>query len=382
MSNRPPLRVLLVSHYYPPHVGGIENVVHHEAVELAAQGAEVTVLTSGERSCVTVGADGVRVVRVAAWNGPERRAGVPYPVFSPTLLTAALREARRADAVHLHDCLYLSTWSAALAATLTRTPYVLTQHVAVVNHPSWLVKTVQRAFYGVVGRLLLRRARAVLTMNARVAAFVRGLGAPAERTRHLPNGVDIELFRPARDLTERQLIRKRLGLPADRVLALFVGRFVPKKGYDILLDAHGQQADYDLVFAGDGDASALAGHPGVHHLGALPPDVIAEAYRACDLFALPSTDEGFPLSVQEAMASGLPLVTTDDPGYAPYGLDRDRVCLLPRRARELGETLDALAADEDRRRAMGQYARAYAERDFAWPEHAAALVELYGGGVR
>lgn len=77
-----PYRVLLVSHYYPPHLGGIENVVRQEALHLAALGVEVTVLTSGERAG-TETADGVRVVRVAAWNGVERRTGVPFPVLSP-----------------------------------------------------------------------------------------------------------------------------------------------------------------------------------------------------------------------------------------------------------------------------------------------------------
>jgi len=369
-------RILLVSHYYPPHVGGIENVVRREAVALAARGADVTVLTSGDTSTITV-EDGVRVVRVAAWNGPERRAGVPFPVFSPALPATALRWVRRADAVHVHDCLYLSSWAAGLAARLTRTRYVLTQHVAVVHHPSVLVRAVQRAVYGVAGRALLRGARPVFTLNASVAGFVRAHGAREQR--HLANGVDTTLFRPAADATERQLLRKWLGLPPDRVLVLFVGRLVPKKGYELLLAAHTPEAGYDLVFTGDGDSRALAGRPGVHHLGALPPDGVADAYRACDIFALPSTAEGFPLTVQEAMASGLPVVTTDDPGYAPYELDRDHVSLLPREVPAFSEELQALAADPGRRARMGAYARTYAERAFAWEEHVRTLLGHYGG---
>ncbi|GAB2862202.1 glycosyltransferase family 4 protein [Streptomyces deserti] len=376
MSTRPP-RVLLVSHYYPPHVGGIENVVRREAEGLAARGADVTVLTSADRSSVTV-EDGVRVVRVAAWNGAERKAGVPFPVFSPALLTAALRWARRADAVHIHDCLYLSSWAAGLAARLTRTPYVLTQHVAVVDHPSGLVRVVQRAVYGVAGRALLRGARAVFTLNASVARFVESYGA--RRRHHLANGVDTDAFRPVASAAERALARERLGLPADRLLVLFVGRLVPKKGYDLLLAAHTREAGYDLVFTGGGDTAALAGRSGVHHLGALPPEAVAEAYRACDVFALPSTAEGFPLTVQEAMASGLPVVTTDDPGYAPYGLDRDRVSLLPREIPVLAAELRALAADPERRARMGEYSRTYAEKAFAWDEHVTTLLAHYRGG--
>ncbi|MCH5673546.1 glycosyltransferase family 4 protein [Streptomyces gilvus] len=371
-------RVLLVSHYYPPHVGGIENVVRSEAVHLARAGAEVTVLTSGAETATTV-EDGVRVVRVAAWNGAEARAGVPFPVLSPRLLGAALRWARWADVVHVHDCLYMTSWAAGLAAALTRTPQVLTQHVALVEHPSALVRAVQRAVYAVAGRPLLRRARRVLVLNDRVAAFVAERGARPATVRYLFNGVDTGTFRPARTPAERDAARERFALPLGRALVLFVGRLVPKKGYDLLLSA-ADPASYDLVFAGSG-SETTADRPGVRHLGALSPDQLADLYRACDVFALPSTAEGFPLTVQEAMASGLPVVTTDDPGYAPYGLDRTRLRLLPRDAGVLREALRELADDEALRTAMGRYSHTYATTGFAWGEHAARLLTHYGAAA-
>ncbi|MFF7632730.1 glycosyltransferase family 4 protein [Kitasatospora sp. NPDC008050] len=373
-----PYRVLLVSHYYPPHLGGIENVVRQEALQLAALGAEVTVLTSGARSRTST-ADGVRVVEVAAWNGIERRAGVPFPVLSPALLPAALRWARWADAVHLHDCLYLTSWTAGLAAALTGTPHLLTQHVGLVEHPSALVKGVQRAVYAVAGRALLRRARQVLTLNASVADFVRSYGARPERMRHLANGVDTELFRPAASPAETAAARERFALPADRPLVLFAGRLVPKKGYQLLLAAHDPAAGYDLVFAGDGDSRALRGRPGVHHLGTLAPAELAEAYRACDVFALPSTAEGFPLTVQEAMASGLPVLTTDDPGYAPYELDRELVRLTPREVEPLRAALAELTTDAGLRARMGRYSREHARAAFGWGRHAERLLAAYRG---
>ncbi len=381
MSTLPsPSRVLIVAHYYPPHLGGIEMVARQEAVRLAARGVDVTVLTSGERGSVSQ-EDGVRVVRVAAWNGAERRAGVPFPVLSPLLLPAALRWARRAEVVHVHDCLYPTSWAAGLAAALTHTPLVLTQHVALVQHPSAPVRLVQRAVYALAGRFLLRRARSVHTLNASVSAFVLGLGARPERLRHLPNGVDTALFRPPADAEERVLARKGLELPQDRPLVLFVGRPVPKKGYDLLLAA--ADDSHDLVVAGDGggggDAAAPASGAGptVHRLGALSPERLAEAYRACDVFALPSTAEGFPLTVQEAMASGLPVLTTDDPGYAPYRLDGSQAVLVPRRADAIRAALRGLVGDPERRDALGAAARRYATTHFDWDRHVTALVGHY-----
>jgi D-inositol-3-phosphate glycosyltransferase len=374
MSDNAALRVLLVSHYYPPHVGGIENVVRNEATRLAAGGAQVVVLTSGERSSVSL-EEGVTVVRVRAWNGLEHKAGVPFPIVAPTLLLRTWRWARWADVVHVHDCFYLTSWAAWLASVVARTPMVLTQHVAMVAHASRAVGLVQRLVYATAGRLLMRRARVVFTMNASVADFARQLGARPQAVRHLPNGADIELFRPAADAAERREARARFDLPERDILVLFVGRLVPKKGFDLLLDA--ADPAYRLVFVGSGAADALESREDVRYLGALPPEQVAAVYRACDVFALPSESEGFPLTVQEAMSSGIAVVTSDDPGYAAYGLDRDRVSLVPRDAAVLRDRLRGIALDDGLREEMGRYARAYAEKHFAWSEHIAAVKEEY-----
>ncbi|HEY0360179.1 MAG TPA: glycosyltransferase family 4 protein [Mycobacteriales bacterium] len=371
-----PLRVLIVCHYFPPHVGGIENVAHQQAVRLARTGVDVTVLTSGSTVDGTAvpDEDGLRVVRVPAWNALERRLGVPFPLFSPVLLREARRWARWADVVHVHDSFYLSSWAAGLAAAVARTPLVMTQHVAMVDHSVALVRWTQRAVYATAGRWLLRRSRRTAVLNASVASFVRGLGAPGDAVVHLPNGVDGEVFRPVASLAEKAAARRRWGLPADVPLVLFVGRPVGKKGYDILLGA--ASAEYELVFAGEKPAHAVA-REGVHHLGPMGAAELAGVYRACDIFALPSTAEGFPLTVQEAMASGLPVVTTDDAGYAPYQLDRSRLALVQRAPDAVRAVLRQLAVDADRRATMSAYSLAYSAEHFSWPAHVELLRRLY-----
>ncbi|HYF71638.1 MAG TPA: glycosyltransferase, partial [Nocardioides sp.] len=110
-------RVLHVAHQVLPHVGGLEAVVAAETRGLAARGWRVAVVGSaGTAPGAAPGRrteDGVDVVRVRAWNGLEERFGVPFPLFSPRLLPALAREVRRADVVHVHDVLYVSSWVAA-----------------------------------------------------------------------------------------------------------------------------------------------------------------------------------------------------------------------------------------------------------------------------
>jgi glycosyltransferase involved in cell wall biosynthesis len=375
-ADRARTRVLLVAHYFPPHVGGIENVVKGEADRLAAAGHDVAVLTTavGGNPGVERAAGGYPVIRVPTWNGVERRFGVPFPVVGPHALHTAVRWVRSADVVHCHDLLYMTTWLVALAAAIRRTPLVLTQHVHLVRHTSRTVELVQRVVYASIGRAVLRRAVRIAVLNGAVRTFLRQLGAPDERIELVPNGVDTDQFRPPTG-AEKRVLRRRLGLPEDDVLALFVGRFVPKKGYDTVRASAGD--GYVLVLAG-GPPPPEAERPDVIHTGPVPHDEIADLFRACDVFVLPSESEGFPVTVQEAMACGLPVITTDDPAYDVYRLDRDRISLVPPTVPHVTSALQRLAADEPLRTRMARYSVDLARTRFSWPEHIATLERLYG----
>src|ERR1700689_4908816 len=129
----PAARVLIVSAYADPHLGGVEVVVGQQARTLAALGHEVTVVTS---RCGAAGArreevDGYTVVRIPAWNGLEERKGIPFPIWSPSALWRLAGLIHRAEVVHVHDAHY---GSSVLAATLARRrrPLFITPHVAMV----------------------------------------------------------------------------------------------------------------------------------------------------------------------------------------------------------------------------------------------------------
>lgn len=371
------LCVLIVCHYYPPHVGGIEEVARAEARGLAGHGLSVTVMTSRPAAGgATAAVDpGVRVVRVRAFNTLER-FGVPFPVFFlPSLVRRSWTEVRRADVVHVHDTLYLSSWVVALWCHLLRTPLVVTKHVAVVAHPWRSVALAQRLVYGTVGRFVCRCARVVFYVNTGIRDRLESEGTRPCRLVPLPNGVDLVAFAPAVSAAERTSLRRRFGLPPDGPLVLFVGRLVPKKGYRQLVDAAESQDQWTAVLVGDGESVTRTRR--VLPYGVRDRDSVRLLYRACDIFALPSRSEGFPLTVQEAMASGLPVVTTDDPGYDMYGLDPGLVTLLPADAPPLHEVISALVADRRRRREMSLYSRRFAEDNFSWDNHVRALMGTF-----
>jgi D-inositol-3-phosphate glycosyltransferase len=115
---RPGTRVLIVSAYAPPHLGGVEVIVAQQAQTLAALGLRVTVVTSrcggGARR---ERRDGYDIVRVSAWNVLERRLSVPFPLWSPAALLTIAGLAAKADIVHVHDAYHASSVLAALSAT-------------------------------------------------------------------------------------------------------------------------------------------------------------------------------------------------------------------------------------------------------------------------
>jgi glycosyltransferase involved in cell wall biosynthesis len=115
----------------------------------------------------------------------------------------------------------------------------------------------------------------------------------------IPNGVNTSIFRPL----PRAETRARLGLDEDARYCLFVGRMQYRKGADLLPSAS-REAGFELLIAG------ATGHPGARHLGVLAPEALAEAYSAADCVLFPSRYEACSFVVLEALACGVPLLTT------------------------------------------------------------------------
>jgi len=142
----------------------------------------------------------------------------------------------------------------------------------------------------------------------------------------IPNGVDTDRFRPPATSMERQNLRAELGLPGDMTI-LFVGAILPRKQPHLLVQALAELrsagTDAHLILAGPvkdkryGDAiRSSAQELGIGHLITWTGFVrdMEPWYKAADIFALPSSNEGMPNALLEAMASGLPSVITPIPG--------------------------------------------------------------------
>jgi D-inositol-3-phosphate glycosyltransferase len=374
------VRILFVSPYALPHLGGVETAIDAMATELGRRGHEVTHIASaaarpGEPAAAEVS---YRLLRVPALNALEDRTGAPWPLFGPRLLRVLRRELAKADVVHAHGFVYMSSVAALLRARRLGdgSPLrVLTEHVGHVPYDSRLLDGSEAMAIRTLGRLAARSAEALVYNNDDVGVLLAQM-APGTPLRFINNGVDTDRYRPA-EPEERERLRRELGWD-ERPRVLFVGRLVEKKGVGVALDAAAAAGGaFELVLAGPGSLEP-APPPGVSALGPLSPARLAEVYRAADAFVLPSRGEGFPLSVQESLASGLPVVLSDEPAYRPH-LDGAGAgaLLVPAEGESLAAALRELLADPDRLSAAGRDAAAHARRSFSWRAAADSHEQLY-----
>jgi glycosyltransferase involved in cell wall biosynthesis len=370
-------RLLTVSNYFDTHRGGLEIVAGRLARELAARGFEVTWLASAAtpppEGCA---AGGLKTASVSVWNVAERHLGVPWPVLSPLAIARLWREVRAADAVLLHDCLYMTSVVAFLAARANRTPLAVIQHIGAVPYRNPILRGVMVLANRLVARPILGGASQVVF----ISQFVRDFFARVKFRRPpmlIFNGVDAEMFRPAND-DERRAARRRLGFAPDERVALFVGRFVEKKGVTRLGKLAGQRPDITFAFAGWGLIDPAAwGLANVRVFPDLAGASLAELYRASDVFVLPSQGEGFPLVVQEALACGLPVVCGDestgaDADVAPFLLGVDVAGTDEDAAARIGAAIDQ-GLDH---RGDGAARAAFVRSRYAWSAAAERYAEM------
>ncbi|HUQ41182.1 MAG TPA: glycosyltransferase family 4 protein [Candidatus Limnocylindrales bacterium] len=361
------MRIGMLCHYYPPHPGGIEIVVWNLARALARR-HEVTIVTSaiGAADGTTV-EDGITVVRTRALN-PTERFGIPYPVPVGPGLRTAIQALASADVVHAHGALYATSIQAARLARREGIPLVVTEHVGFVQYPHRLINAIESAAWSTVGDRVVASARAVVTINARIQRWLAERYAATD-LRFIGNGVDTARFHP-REAAERGAIRAALGLPLDRPLVLFAGRDSDKKNLEAVLEM--PRDDFHLVVCGA--RRGLTGN-GLTDLGIVSYDQMPRVFGAVDVMVQASTGEGFPLVVQEALASGVAIAILWDPGYAA-SLGRDVVAACDT-VESLGAAVRSLAADEALRRRLSRDGRAWAERHWSWDATAAAYEQLY-----
>jgi|GEM_PF-308742 len=408
MTDPERLSICIVTDAFLPSIGGVENHVLYLSTELKRLGHDVVVVTHKPPPITNPVAEQVEspvpVHRLAGGLLVFREHDI---AIDPRMVTSfrGLLERNRFDIVHGQSEGSYLVYEALAAARRRGIATVLTRHSVLRNKPA-----IARPFLISLTKLLARRADGLIAVSRSCAE--ESAGFPGS-IRIIPNGVDIDEFRPMP--AERESLRVGLGFAAEDIVLGYVGRLHTTKGIPLLLDTFeqlrrgplgtksglwGQSPCGDspprnvghfghvpaprlkLLLAGPGplraaiEERAFASSGSIRLLGPQPFDKVAPLLNALDVFAFPSRGEAFGISLLEAMACGLPSVAFGRWGVKELILDGE-TGLLAGSPVDFSEKLRLLVSDRALRERLGRAARKSVEERFSWPRVAAETVAFY-----
>jgi phosphatidylinositol alpha-1,6-mannosyltransferase len=382
-----PLRLLFVTHNYPPIRGGISTFSQGVAQGLAELGAEVRVLAP-VRPDTPARQNPALIPIPEHGTGKLRRAAILVPL---------LRELRRRPDVIFLGSLHPYGIFVQLLSSLFGVPYALAAHglelLRILHGQNWLgLET------GLAQRTL-RGAAAVTTHGQFTAGLARRLAGTDLPLNLIPGAIHVEPFKGVRQHRDRLNHWTGLNLD-DSFLLLSVGALRARKGHSQTLKALRLLAPkhprlYYLI-VGEGESRAalqdqtrnLGLEGRVFFLGALPRDDLIYTYQCSDAFImtsrhLPEGDvEGFGLVYLEANACGLPVIAGNS-GGVPDAVRHGETGLLvdPERPELIAAAIESLMNDPDLRRRMGQAGRIWAE-EHDWSRLVPRYLEVLESIVR
>lgn len=374
------MRILFLCYEFPPAGGGGGRALRHLSRHLAELGADVDVVTSRGQEPGATREGKARIHAV-----PTRRRG-PHEAGARAMLDFLWRArpvARRLLAERRYDLAhyFFSVPTGLLSFALPRdVPYFVFLRGGDV--PGYNVGEMEtaHALLKPANRRVWRRARAIAAVSDHLAAATLRI-EPGLRIEIIPNGVDVELFRPPADPPAAD--------PEAPVELLSVCRLIECKGLQYLLDClAGLRTDrrWRLTVIGTGSyretlerRSRELGLDGrVEFAGVLPHQELPRRYGGAAAFLLPSYGDACPQTAIEAMACGLPVVATRASGVHHYVDDGVNGFLVePRDAGALEAPLEALIDQPELAARMGRASAEKAHASFAWRSVAERLLDFY-----
>lgn len=316
------LEILHVSPFFPPHIGGIANLVNNLCRALANYDMNITIITSAKmRENRTTEANFKKVVQMKSLYFP----GWPYstlknfsvPIDFGIRINSIIDQGEF-DVVHLHGHHYPITWIALNHAYKKKIPTVLSLHGTYALNPKKVggKSYLENLFNKIIFKNILAKSDVVIGGTSEIIEYAKRYSSSIIKFKLVSNGVNVQNYRP--NLMKKSQYRNKHNLCQDKLVVLFVGRFDESKGAlefanaaKMLLQKHPDK--FQVLMVGEGSLEAeikkvTMGVNGIQVLEWQPSDLIHEAYIASDIFVLPSKFEGLPLSIIEAMNANLYIV--------------------------------------------------------------------------
>lgn len=354
--------------------GGLERAVRDLTLQLHGRGFEPAVFSTAHLGLYfeELGARGVPVHDCR--TGRLRLPGLSLPLHRNL-------SAFRPHIIHSHSGTILPS---AVSRMLLRSPRMVFTDHGRYPEPRWV---------SYVERGCLRQIDRYVAVADELAEYVKGYLAMDEAPLVIPNGIDLSPYRRP-PVQSREALRAQWGVGPDDVLVMAVGRLMTVKNHSLLLSALAKSCaavpGLRAAMVGDGvledslkaETAELRLGDRVLWLG-FRKDV-SDCLRAADMFVISSDSEGLPLVLLEAMAAGLPVVSTHVGGI-PAAMGGGGITAPPRDAAALSAALTELALDPVRRASLGEVSRQRSAQfsiETVAERYSALYADLLNGGGR
>lgn len=376
------LRIGLFTDTYAPQVNGVSISLQLISEGLKKRGHQVTIFAPRFPGYKDDQSNVMRLPSLKYLNNPPIYVAVLGTPRSTWSLTR-----RHFDVLHAHSPLSVGLL-AYLTASTKRLPLIYTYHTSITDYTHYV------KFIG--GTSVMKyAARWFSAASTNLGDQIVVPSPKFERLLHeqkvrrnihvVPNGIDLSSFQTAKNPGS---IRRKLGIKPDAPILLTVGRMDPEKRLDFVVDAFvriaGSNPDVHLVFAGDGSArksieSQALGtkvKDRIHFLGMVARAELPDVLHDADLFLSASTTEVHPISVIEAIASGLPIVAVKDEAFEGMIENDQNGYMVPLNLETYADTISALLTDREKLTRFGKHSAALSEK-YSIEGQVKALEKLY-----
>ena len=373
MNHNSAKKVLILAHTFAPNVGGVETHLADLCRELSEKHIETVVLTYQPLVTRAKGLFKERIGAVTVYRFPWIGFGLfnkfePYPLIQfiylfPVLATMSFfymaSQNRNVGVIHAHG-MVCAVIGRLLKATFRRR-LVVSIHAVY----GWLYNLTSNGILPRFLKWVLKGSDMVLCLAKRSREEMIAMGIPASGVATFTYWVDQQAFKPM----DKAGCRRQLSLP-DTFTVLFVGRLIPIKGVETLVQVSEKLPEVTFVFAGDGPLrsyleTSAASHPNIRFAGNVDNKNLPPYYNAADVLCVPSQyEEGFGRIIPEALSCGCPVIGANKGGI-PEAMDSSVGILVDPVTDLIARAIESLRNDSARLESLKKNCVPYAQAKFS-----------------
>lgn len=374
------MHIARISHIFYPDMIGFGDYLFEFSMRQMRMGHKVDVLTwnKNKRCSEESVADGFTIHRLSGINFSIDGAITEYP-YLPRLPNTIAQ--LKPEIIHAESHLFLTTVQAVKQSKKLGVPSVVTVH-GVMAKRSAVINLIQYSYLSTLGLWIFKNADRIICLTESDAREIIRYGCPSEKIRIIPNAVDANCFRSGNECQKNSV--------------MWVGRFVPEKGLNYLIEAakivSTKFKNVEFMLVGYGPLKAniakLACDYGllnnsVRFGGPYDRRQIPSILCKAKIFVLPSLKEGLPLSLLEAMACGKAVVASDISGINDVIMNGKNGLLIPAGNPEaLADAVLTVLNDENLRGRLGRNARQLMVERYSWNIVTNKIEKVYNDAIK